>query len=301
MRNGLIAFLIAVVVSAGFLCVSQVWAAEETQAKKENVRRQYFSGGFRRNQIAGILDRIRETDPARAQELEKLQQDDPAKFEAELKQFMEARRNGRKGRQTARHRMGQAEEMRAGQGRGYGRKDKPGYGAGHRGKPITKEKYEAHLKWLEKNYPEEAKQLEELRQKSPRLFSRRVAISMKRYWRIRESEKENPRLTEVMKQDLELTDERNELIGRIKTTEDEAVKEKLKAELVDVVSKRFDLILERRQIHYEQLLERLKKLQQDVEQSKARLERWKKEDFKQRNVTEHIEELLQGKEEFEWK
>ena len=67
-----------------------------------------------------------------------------------------------------------------------------------------------------------------------------------------------------------------------------------------VVSSRFDLIVKRKQIEYEQLRNRLEKLKKEVEQREAEVEKWKDAKFKNESVKARLEELVSGAEKFQW-
>ena len=120
----------------------------------------------------------------------------------------------------------------------------------------------------------------------------------KRYHRIMEAEEDNPKVAEVLKEDLELKNQRDKLVGRIRASRDKKKTKKLAAELEDIVGQRFDLIIKRKQLEYERLRGRLKRLQSEVERKEAELQ--KNIDRKPQEVKERIEELLKKSEGIEW-
>jgi hypothetical protein len=71
-------------------------------------------------------------------------------------------------------------------------------------------------------------------------------------------------------------------------------------QLNEVVGKRFDLIVKRKQIEYERLLEKLEKLKKEVKESEAEVDKWNDAKFKQENVKTRVEDLVSGKEKFRW-
>ncbi len=246
--------------------------------------------------IERIMERLKEAEPEKAEELKKLQAEDPNKFEAELRKMMRERFGKRlreRGQKGARHEHG-------GGPPGYG---PPGYGGpryggppGYGGQPRHKELME----WLEKHDPEEAERLRGLQEDKPELFSKRMGLGLRRYGRIMEAEKENPELAAVLKEDLELKQQRDKLLRQIRKATDEQEKQKLVGELNEVVGARFDLIVKRKQMEYEELRKRLQRLRQEVEKSEANVKKWKDADYKAKNVKARVEELVGGKQEFDW-
>jgi hypothetical protein len=249
--------------------------------------------------IERIMGRLAETEPAKAEELAKLRNQDPEKFKAELRAVM---------RQQFRERRGQVGEggfsrgLHAGPGgpgpgRGPTQDRRHGFGPGA---GMLGEKHSEYLEWLEKNYPEKAEKLAELREAKPELYNRHLGLGMRRYGRIAEAAKENPELAEVLKESLELKRTRDELLAKIKTSTDDAEKAELTRQLKDVVSNRFDLILRRKQIEYESMLKKLEQLKEQVEKSKTEVDKWKDVKFKEDRVKTRIEELMSRTEKFRW-
>jgi predicted nuclease with TOPRIM domain len=70
--------------------------------------------------------------------------------------------------------------------------------------------------------------------------------------------------------------------------------------LKEVLNHRFDAILKRKQIEYEQLLKKLERLKKEVEQRNAKVEKWKDAGFKNESVKARLEELLGKTDEFKW-
>lgn len=161
-------------------------------------------------------------------------------------------------------------------------------------------RYREYIDWLEKNYPEKAENLARLREKTPGLYMRKLALSMKCYGRIAEAAKENPELAEILKKDMELKTERDELLEKLQAATDKEQKDALIEELSAVIGQRYDLIVKRKEMEYEQLLRRLDCLKQQVQQSKADLESQRATEFKQLDVKARLEELLSRKKGFKW-
>jgi hypothetical protein len=264
--------------------------------------------------IERIMNRLAETEPNKAKELKQLQEKDPEKFKAELRKVMREQ-FGRKFRKRVEKRL---EPIGPGgmppgpesmpPGMVIQRPGEP-FGPGH----IMPEmgmhwKYDKYLNWLEENYPYVAKQLEEAKKLAEqsgndadhwRKYWKQFGLGLKKYGKIAEAARENPRLAEVLKKDLELRQQQDKLLEKIETAKDKE-KEELIKELKEVLNNRFDVIVERKQIEYEQLLEKLERLKNDVEQRKAKMEKWKNAKFKDNSVKARIEELLGKSDKFMW-
>ena len=224
--------------------------------------------------IKQLMDRLARTDPNRAEELTQLRKRDREKFNKEIKKIM---------RQQQRHNRW----MRPG-----------GFGARQRMEGMREPK--GHLQWLEKNYPEEAQKLAELKAKRPGLYKRRLALTSRKYKRIQDAEKENPELAEVLKADLALRSRRAELLRKLKAVAAADEKEQLTEELEQVVGERFDLIVRRKQMRYQQLRKELDKLIEQVSASEAMLDKYRSRQYKKDHVKQRVEELISGKERFRW-
>lgn len=169
-------------------------------------------------------------------------------------------------------------------------------GVGERLKNMQ-QKHEEYLSWLKENYPDEAAKLEEVRQNNPELYMRQVMQSVRKYGRIAEASRDNPELAAVLKKDVELKARRDEILERLASAQAEE-KEALTAELRQIVSKRFDLIVQRKQLQHKKLLERLEELKKQVERSEAEVKTWKMS--KDEKVEARLNELLERSEKFRW-
>ena len=250
--------------------------------------------------VERILNQLAETEPERAEGLRKLREEDPEKFRLEI-------RRARREQLTRRYRE---QRRRAGEPSpvlpqrpdigpgGYGGRVTPA----RPGREIVRERlferHEEFVEWLRKNYPKDAQRLAELRKEKPELYARQVGLVYRQYRRIFEASKENPQLAKVLKEDLELTKERDKLLRKIRAESNENEREKLVKELKDIVSKRFDLLIKRRQIEYERLSKQLERLKERVKQSEAEVEKWKA--TKDNQVKERLEELISRTEKFRW-
>ena len=295
------------------------WAKEkEAEKEEESVwhEDEERGEGFRRGleltdeMIEHMMSRLAESDPAKAKELAKLREKDAEKFKAELREVMREQF----GRRWGEHRKG-AGRYEPGRGKGFEERDanvqgefRPtkrlkGERAAFRRRGMGMTMRERHLeffKWLAKNYEEKSKELTELVKKGrSELYDKRIAFYYRRYRKIFEA-RDNPELVEILKEDLELKEKRDELLVQIKAGVSEDEKKELVKELEEVLGQRFDLIVKRKQIEYENLLKKLAELQERVEESEAQVEKWKEAEFKETSVKGRVEELVGKAEKFRW-
>jgi len=254
---------------------------------------------MREEMVERMMERIAETDPERAKELERLRQENPKQFAREIRKLVR-KRVGRKGREEGRKRTVRGRDkpgQKFGPG-GPGAFDPMGerFGRGQ-GRQRLRQGHNEYIKWLEKNYPEEAETLAELRKK-PELYGRRLKVSMRRYGPIMKASERNPKLAEVLKEDLELKLKREQLIKQLRAATDEAAREKLTKELKETVSQRFELIVKKKQLRYEELQKELEKLKADIKRGEAELEKLR--DKKDEHIKKRLGELLSKTERFKW-
>lgn len=243
--------------------------------------------------IEAMMERIANADPQRAKELEKLRETDPEEFKKEIGKTM---------REMSHRPVRSWDRQKGRRGRGQ-RMEMPFETRGQRGRrwpAIMRQRHEEYLEWLQDNYPDQAKELIELREQDPQLYMRKLGLSFKTYGKIAEAAKENLKLAEILKEDLELKKQRDSLLSRIKDTTDDKKKQQLVEELEEVVSARFDLVVERTQIRYEQLSKKLERLKKELKQKEAKVEKWKDSEFKKQNVKARLEKLLSETEKFRW-
>jgi hypothetical protein len=252
--------------------------------------------------IERTMNQLAKTDPKKAEELKQLQAKDPEKFKAELREVMQEQ-FGKRFRKRMEERSGQ--HMKEG-GEPFGPGGMPpdscNMPPGPGGMPPgvgMPWRYDKYLDWLKENYAEEAEKLAELSKKDANLYSKQLNLSLKKYGRIAEAARENPQLAAVLKEDLALKQQQDKLLGEIKAAGDNGKEESVK-ELKEVLNHRFDAILKRKQIEYEQLLKKLEGLKKEVEQRKAKVEKWKDAGFKNESVKARLEELLGKTDEFKW-
>jgi len=209
--------------------------------------------------IDRVLEEIKKDNPAKARELSELRKKDAEKFRTELLE----------------------------QGREYFRK-------------IFREQWEEgrrkameeFLTWLSKEYPEEAKELDKFRDHDPELYNKKYEIASRKYRQIYDAWRRNPELGQILKEDYSLRERRDDLIEKIKNERSRSKREKLEDELETVVAGRFDLIVRRKQISYQELVKRLQELQKLIEEGRSELIQAQDPAYKQENVQERMRDLL---------
>jgi len=272
-----------------FLSVGQVTAVPETEQDDiwhdGQSRSKYRRRELTDERIEQVIAQLKESEPEKATELEKLRKEDAEKFRDELRKVMRDQFSRRR-----RERAGESEQ-RHDRGSSFGR--------GGRGSWM-RERYAEYTEWLEKNYPEAMKKVAESKEEDPELYQKKLGLTFRKYRRIFEASKENPKLEEVLKADLEVKEQRRGLLKKIRATKDKNEKAQLMGELEMLVGRRFDLLVEKKEIEYASLLEKLAKLQKEIEKSKSKVEKWKVATFKEENIKARIERLLSRKSQFKW-
>lgn len=261
-----------------------------------------------------FLDHLRKQNPARADELEKLRADNPEQFRLEMREefashFRQMRQQQERGErenpQSPPPGMPGMPVPTPAPGGTLGQPGQPGMPGipGHPGdnrgqwKERLEKMHNDLLAWLEKNSPDEAAKLKQLREKQPEEYVMRTAELMRKYAPIMRAEKDNPKLAEVMKEDLENQRQQDELLRQIGAATGED-KDKLVAELKTVVVRRFDLIMTKKQMQYDDLRKRLEELKKEVKTRESELETQKAN--KNKAIEEHLAELVSRAQKVNW-
>lgn len=214
-----------------------------------------------------ILEGLRKRDPAKAKEIEKLKTRDPERFKAELRD------------------AGQPELDQITLGYWETRRQK---------------RNAEFVEWLKANYPKQEQELTALKDKDPKLYITSFEHLLDEYGAIFEAARSNPELGTVLKEDRELKKRVGELCRRLRSEKSDAKKQELGTELQEVVARRYDLIVRRKEIAYEQFLKRLEELQKQVIQSKDDIAKYKDQKVKQENVRQRLKALTDNKVKFNW-
>ena len=269
------AIILLILTLAAVLTVSSLpcWAQRTGEEKKEEKKEDIWEGPrpprrfeLTDEEVERIMKKLRETDPGKAKELEKLRKEDPEEFQSEL-------------RQRGREEFGKIIRERINKWR----------------EKIREE----FIEWLGKNYQRDAAELAKLKGK-PELYWKKYELLKKKYWRIFEAEKRNPELADVLKEDLRLRERRDELLRKIKTEKDEKKRKELIAKLQQVVGDRYDLIIRQKQIAYERLLKRLEDLKRKIRESRDKIAEFRQEKVRKENIKKQTEDLLKEIKKFKW-
>jgi len=218
-------------------------------------------------EVDRILSSLKQSDPEKAKELTKLRKKDPEKFKIELRKYA-------------------PEE--------YGKIIR------ERMETWRRRRQTEFVEWLEKNYLKQAKELATLKGQQPDLYWKKFDLVRGKYWRIFEEDRRNPELAEVLKEDLELKERRDELLRRLKAAKSESQKKKLAAQLEEIVGRRYDLIVRKKEIAYERLLRWLEGLRKRVKESRGEIAKSKDEEVKAENVKNRLKDLTEGIPKFAW-
>ena len=218
-----------------------------------------------------LLEVLKKSDPKKAREIARLRKKDPEKFRAEL-------------RTNAREEYDKII---------YGRLEK--YYERRR-----QERRAEFIEWLTKNIPDVASELAKLRERNPDLYTRKYDWAEEKYGRVFRESRDHPEETKILLEDLKLRDRENYLVGKIKRTNSEKDRKMLTAQLEEVLSDRYDLIVRRKQLHYEIMLKKLEELKEQVKKSEAQVEQWKDAEHKSNSIKTHLEELISEAEKFSW-
>jgi len=267
------AILAGIAVAAGFMAANL--AAAETQQTKEGIwqdeprdaRHAWWERGLTDDNIERIMKGLEKRDPAKAKELSRLKGKDPERFKAEL-------------REAGRPEIEQ----------------------------MVRDRWEARrqrrnadfVEWLKANYPPEEQTLSKLKEGDPQVYIKNFDHLMSQYGYIFDAENSNPELGTVLKEDLRLRKQGDELYRQLRKERSEAKKQQLGVELQEVVALRYDLIVRRKEIAYEQLLRRLDELQKQVRESKDEITNYKDARVKRENVRQRVQALTENKVRFKW-
>jgi hypothetical protein len=271
-RGIILVLTIAVVITMAALpCPADEKKEDETSLFAEDDQRGPRSRRGRieltEEEIGRILESLKKSDPEKAKELVKLREKDLDELRNELR-----RHGGDEYNKIIHERIAKWRQQRRAE----------------------------FIDWLQKNYRREARELATLKSRDPDLYDKKLDSLRRKLDPIREAERRNPELAVVLKEDLKLQERRDELVAKIGAAKSENEKKKLVAQLQEVVAGRYDLIVRQRQIAYERLLRRLEELQKWINKSRAKIAEYRKKEAKVQEVNRRMQELLEGKKEFEW-
>jgi len=201
----------------------------------EDLERESGRGQLTKERLDQIIKYASQGKPEEEKRLRKLYQDDQKKFWDEVRKFFQANRP---------------------QGNGQGPR-------GGQWREQLQRRHDEFIQWLKENYPELEKDLTRLREDNPDEYFRRFLATRKKYESVRAMETRHPALAAVLKELIDMADDRDELLREIHCAGNRQ-RRKLIEELRDIVSRRFDLIVKKKTLQYRYLRERLQGLQEEL-------------------------------------
>jgi hypothetical protein len=216
-------------------------------------------------EINRILDDFKKRNPEKAKELADLRKKNPEKFREELR----------------RHASEELDKLFE-----------------ERMRKWRQQRQAAFLEWLEKNVPDETRELTRLKNADPNVYNKKYDLVRRRYFRIFDESRRNPEWADVLLEDVKLQKRQDELVAKIKSTRHKAQEERFTAELEEVVGLRYDVILRRRQMAYEWLLKRIEDLRSRLRESRNDIIKYQDPKTKEENVKQRVKDLLEEKKDF---
>lgn len=272
-------FILALAIGAAIFSITLPCPAGEN--KKDNDGEQGFfedeqragRPGRRRFQLTEeeidrIMEGFKKRNPQKAKELSELRKKDPREFRDELERH-------------AREEFGEIVRERIERYRERRRAD--------------------FLKWLEENVPDQSQELARLKERGPDHYWKKFELVWRKYRYIFEENRRNPESAGILLEDVKLKDRRDELVHKIKTTKSQKDREKLIAQLEEVIGLRYDVILRRKQMIFERLLKRLENLRNQIRDSREDIIKYQDPQTKEANIKQRTKELLEEKKKkFQW-
>jgi len=219
-----------------------------------------------------IIRYVAEGKPARQQQLRKLYEEDRSKFWSEVRTFFRENPLESPSPQEVQGRTSKWRE------------------------DLLKQ-HEEFIGWLREAYPEKEKELAHLREKDLDEYFRRFGALHRKYANVAGTQKKNPELAGVLKEDLDLLDQHDALLLAIRQADNQS-KPKLVKDLHEIVGKRFDLIVRKKQLQYDELRRRLDRLRRDLEKKEQEL--GKLIESKEEVTRHRVEELINPTPKIDW-
>ncbi len=305
LRVTLAVAIIAVSPALTLPCRAQQRTEEDHPWENEEPREQIQWFELTEQGVKEIMRRLEENDPNKADELTRLRETNPQEFRDELKLFAGRYLLSRWGdRRIQMMEHAGRRRWRSMRSEGPGRWKEPDFPPpqDHRGPGalLMAQKFEEFREWLEQNRPEEANELERLKDTESHLYRKQAHFLFRKYRRIIEAAQENPELAELLEQDLELSQRRDELLARIRSAENDSRRREMIGKLEEILEARYEIILKRKQIRFQKFMKELEQLREDIKENEARLEKWKQPEYKNQSIKKRLIELLGKVEEFKW-
>lgn len=285
MKKASSGWIYGIVLALGFVCGGMSFAEEQPEAPKTNIWEDALihplDGMVLTDQrIDQFLARLAKTNPDRAGELEKMRITNPQQFRWEIREEITNRFFQR------------VIQSSGGESKPSIPTPPPAAGSGQSSEAVQK-KHKELIVWLEKNFPQHAEEMKA----DPAPSDERVTELLNRYEPIMRAEKSNPPLAEAMIEDIKNQMRCDEILMDMPYA-DEKGREVIIKELSELVSKRFDLIVRKRELQYEQLRSRLERLQKELDKQKAEIDELKT--AKEESVKGRVKELADRAEKADW-
>ena len=299
---------VCVMIFVAGLCSTAAAANEDVWGDRKGDKQ--GQRGMTEEKIERLLDRIAEENPERAEQLRQLKAENPQEFAEHLRQLA-GKRFGRQGEgkgdgpgdhtrnhdRSTNRKPSRTSRDRDGMGmRGGGKGEHGGHG-GEGFRERMMKKHDEYTEWFKKEFPAEAEKLESLRQKHPEQYMKQMQSCQKKYAPIIKAQQHNPQLAEVLKEDIQLQSQRDTLLKEYRSA-DKKERKAIKKELEDIVNSRFDIVVKKKQLRYEDMLKKLQELEEKVNAQQAEVESLK--DKKSDAVEQRIEELVGKTEKIDW-
>jgi hypothetical protein len=227
------------------------------------------------SRLQRMLEEIRQSDPEKAKQMEKMLKEDPGQFaqmvRAEIRNALKPKAKPSDASQPAEKTTEWQEELQ--------------------------KRHDAFMHWFLREYAADHAELIKVRDAEPEKYVQRVMDMMTIYEPIQRAQRYNPALAAVMKQDIELQKQRDTLLLQIRKAVAEE-QHRLMKELETLVAARFDIIVQKKELQYESLRKRLDKLEMQLDQQALELESLKKN--KAQTVEDHLRELMSRSETISW-
>jgi hypothetical protein len=294
-----------------------------------------FEEDVKEKRVEKLLVFLEKSNPQKARQLQELRREDPERFDVEIEEFMESMREKMRSQRmkpqtdavTRATDQGDWQQPRKTQSPGDDDESKQrrpgrhtnrnapdeeimpprepgqmGMGRGRKSgqdsyKEVMRKRNEQFIEWLGENFPSEAEKLQQATEADPETAFRYIMPVMMKYRDIFETEKKNPELASLMKKDIELKDMRDRLVEQIHSTPADET-EQLREQLSDVVAARFELILDKRRMRFEELAQRLEQLENEIARQKQDLRVL--EEQRQEQIDNRLQELLAEDRKIRW-
>lgn len=323
MRNEIkviIAILIASFALFANAATEEQQTTDDTQQIKAEEERNIFDEDVKEEMQEKILEFVDRTNPEKGRQLHELRETNPEQFEKEIQETAKKmreklgeahKRNKEPDAVTRATEKGEwkpaepGDEMPRPEPQGARKGKEGGFGDAKRGGPardsymeIMRKRNEEFVEWLKVNYPEQAAEFEKATQVNPERAFRDLMPAMMKYRDIFETEKKNPELASLMKKDVDLLERQTEILAAAKNAQDQKAKDEITTELTTITEARFDLILKKRQMKFDELKERLAQLEKEINKQEADLEELSKQ--REVQIQKRVEELLSSDKEIKW-